>query len=159
MLRKVSHFSIFLFRMRLPTIPCWCECTSGGCKRRAKYGYRTDNVPLTCTLHRREGMKNLNIERCKADGCMKFPSWGEKHRKPTFCTSHAHPGMTAGKKKCEKCSKVASFGFPARSPRWCATHGTEEGAENTVSPRCCVDTCSAFVAHRGNMCRRKHRVK
>jgi len=130
-------------------------CETMACYRKAAFGDRVDNVARMCRLHKKPGMFNLCVKRCGAEGCAKFPSWGEAGHQVTRCRAHATPGMTDRKKRCGECTKIASFGFGGHGgPQWCKQHAVE-GSENVITTRCSVDTCRKFavVRVRGWVCR------
>jgi len=94
------------------------KCVEKDCGVRATYGVER---PRACSLHKRQGERDLVSKMCEAQGCMKQASFSvvtsnkapmgaaEGHRVVTssFCTGHKPRGVEAASFRNRRCQQVS----------------------------------------------------
>ena len=121
-----------------------CEGAEG-CTRSPSFGFR-GSKRNSCSLHKVEGMVNLNITRCRAPAdCGRTPHFAFRGLPASFCAKHKEARMVnVVSRRCENdsCDRIPSYGWEGSGPKasFCSTHKAE-GMVNVRHPRCKNSEC------------------
>ena len=107
------------------------------CDNQTVYNKEGETRGLYCSLHKKEGMVNVKIQR-KCLNCNKQAWFNVKsEKKPLYCFSHKKEGMlNLNSRNCIECGKQSRFNYPCeKKPLYCVSH-KKEGMVNVVSRKC-----------------------
>lgn len=113
------------------------------CPKKAYYNILGTRSPLFCGDHREPNMFNVVSVKCRHQGCLTVPCFGEPGKPARFCAIHREEGMVnIHERPCqyEGCSKKPVFNLPGQARGiWCIGHKTPE----------MIDVLSASCQHEG----------
>ena len=119
-------------------------CKYENCDRRSMYNFEGQKAKF-CSLHREEGMINLNkFKPCSFENCKVRPNYnfiGEKI--PLFCASHKNENMVNVRRSCafENCFTQPNYNFIGEKiALYCASHKSENMV-NVCSRTCSFEAC------------------
>lgn len=112
--------------------------------------------PTHCSVHRKEGMRNVVVRGCEVHGCEARPLYGrpqnERGSIPARCHAHREEGMVdVVSKLCDfeeedgsRCSKHPVYGVENGRPTRCRDHAMD-GMTNVKHKRCEQAGCNTFA--------------
>lgn len=104
------------------------------CSAVPAYNYPGETTRRFCGKHKRHGMENMNMRRCKV--CRIQATHALPGSKATHCHRHAEEGMIRRPNgKCMKCTADAVFGNTKQGPLNCEKHKSDDDT-NLVEHKC-----------------------
>ena len=125
-------------------------CIFEDCSKRSCYNYETEDKPLYCSEHRKNGMVNLINKKCLHPDCKVIPNYNyENETKSSYCASHKLSGMVnITSKRClhPDCNVQPNYNYENETKSlYCAKHKLTEMVNITnktcLHPDCKVIPC------------------
>jgi hypothetical protein len=92
-------------------------CKEVGCSTTASCNIPSENHPLYCAKHKKNGMINVTLPKCIEIGCNTLPCYNlPSEQKPLYCVKHKKEGMIDVKSKTCKhpdCNTRPTFNKPS----------------------------------------------
>ena len=141
-------------------------CVHDNCFKRAWYNFESEINPLYCGIHKKEGMENVKVKKCKGDKCNKYPSYNFEGLKAEYCAEHKEDGMFIIRKiscQSENCKKRANYKYlNDNKPSHCYEHKTLDMIIHKKHKTCEIHTCEKtaiynFETLKSRFCR-EHKV-
>ena len=113
------------------------------CTQRAYYNHPPLKTPITCFIHKEQGMKRVDNVECSFPNCTKYPSFNHRgEKKGVLCYDHAEAGMINVRiRHCEEDG--------------CERHPTHNFANVSGAILCSLHATEGMVNVRGQICQHK----
>jgi hypothetical protein len=127
------------------------NCVEENCNKRAWYNFNGELNTLYCGYHKKDGMQNIRVNRCKGDECNKYPSYNFEGLKAEYCLEHKEEGMFIVRGKLcqfENCKKRANYKhLDEKFPTHCFKHKGIDMVIHKKGKTCELITCEKIATY------------
>ena len=121
------------------------KCIGEGCTKQPNYNTYGETKALYCSVHKKQGMVNVNTPNCIAFSCKTRPTFNKNgETKGLYCYVHKKQGMVnVNSKRCSEngCYTRPNFNTEGETkPLYCYVH-KKQGMVDVRSPRCIEIGC------------------
>lgn len=113
-------------------------CKYDNCTNQASYNYQDGSEKIYCYLHKEDRMIPVRIRKCIHTDCINKPSYGFKHKRPTYCHLHKLPNMINLKldNKCNMLDCDNQYFITVKDVRYCLDHVPNNYEKYILNKKC-----------------------